>query len=145
MKEKPRKITESIINKKIVIKNITQGLAIFLAFFGSYYYLIKTGVNQTYAMTFTFSVLVLSNVFIVYVLESNDYAINNIINNLKDKVITLINLIILVMLVLIIYIPLFNNLIGTTSLKIVDLLLVILISSLATFSFDIVKIIKKNK
>lgn len=96
-------------------------------------------------MTFAFSVLVLSNVFIVYVLESNDYAINNIINNLKDKVITLINLIILVMLVLIIYIPLFNNLIGTTSLKIVDLLLVILISSLATFSFDIVKIIKKNK
>ena len=145
MEEKPRKINESIINKKIVIKSIVQGIIIFIASFASYYYFIKSGVNQNYATTFAFSILVLSNIFIVYVLQSNEYAIKNMINNLKDKVIVFINLIILIMLILIIYTPFFNQIVGTTSLKITDLILVVLISSLATFSFDILKLINNYK
>ena len=140
MDEKPRKITDSIITRKDIIKSIFQGFAIFLAFFISYYYLIKNGYDQDFALTFSFSILVLSNIFIVYVLQSNEIAIKNLIADLKDKAIVFINSIILIMLLLIIYVPFLNKIVGTTRLDIKHLILVVIISILATFSFDILKI-----
>lgn len=145
MKEKPRKIKEPIINKKIVIKSILQGIFIFLAFFGSYYYLIKTGSSQIFASTFSFTILVLSNIFVVYVLQSDEYAFKNFYYDLKDKTICLINLTIMIMLMLIIYVPFLKDIVGTTSLTIKELILTILIALITTISFDIIKFIKKIK
>ncbi len=146
MDKKPRKITDSIIAKKDIIKSIFQGFTIFLAFFISYYCLIKNGYDQDFALTFSFSVLVLSNIFLVYVLQSNEIAIKNLIADLKDKTIVFINSIILIMLLLIIYVPFLNKIVGTTRLDIKHLILVVIISILATFSFDILKIKKaQNK
>lgn len=142
MKEKPRKMSEPIVNAKIVIKSISQGLLIFLAFFGSYYYLIKSGSNESFALTFAFTVLVLSNIFVVYVLQSNEPAIKNFIVDFKDKVIIIINSVILIVLLLLIYVPFFNQIVGTRSLDISHLLLAILIALIATLPFDV---LKKNK
>ena len=139
MKEKPRKINDPIVNKNIVIKSVIQGLAIFLGFFGSYYILLKLGFNQNYAITFAFTVLVLSNILVVYVLQSNDYAIKNFIADLNDKVILFINLIILIGLMLLIYVPLFNKIVGTVPLHFINLLLALLISIIITISFDVLK------
>ena len=144
MKEEPRKMDEVIINKQIVIKSILQGLVIFLVFFGSYYYLIKQGIKKDYATTFSFTILVLSNIFVVYVLQSNEYAIKNLITDLKDKVIVIINSIIVIMLMLIIYLPFFHRIVGTTNLKISDLLLTIVLAIAATFIFDILKLFYKT-
>ena len=143
MKEKPRKINDPIMNKNTIIKCILQGLFIFLAFFGSYYYLINKGLEQSFAVTFSFTTLVLSNIFVVYVLQSDEYSIKNFISSLKDKTILLINTIILIMLLFIIYIPFFNKIVGTTKLSIIDLLLSVLLAIFATFIFDIFKIKKK--
>lgn len=139
MKEKPRRIGESIINKYTTIKCILQGIVIFIFVFGSYYYLIKVGTDPLVARTFAFTTLVLSNIFVTYILESNESIIKNIKNNLKDKVIVLINMIILILLILIIYVPILNNIASVTSLKVSYLLLSILISMLATLPFDILK------
>ncbi len=139
MKEKPRKINDPIVNKNIVIKSVIQGLAIFLGFFGSYYILLKLGFNQNYAITFAFTVLVLSNILVVYVLQSNDYAIKNFIADLNDKVILFINLIILIGLMLLIYVPLFNKIVGTVPLHFINLLLALLISIIITIFFDVLK------
>ena len=143
MKEKPRKINDPIMNKNTIVKCILQGLFIFLAFFGSYYYLINKGLEQSFAVTFSFTTLVLSNIFVVYVLQSDEYSIKNFISSLKDKTILLINTIILIMLLFIIYIPFFNKIVGTTKLSIIDLLLSVLLAIFATFIFDIFKIKKK--
>lgn len=143
MKEKPRKINDPIMNKNTIIKCILQGLFIFLAFFGSYYYLINKGLEQSFAVTFSFTTLILSNIFVVYVLQSDEYSIKNFISSLKDKTILLINTIILIMLLFIIYIPFFNNIVGTTRLSIIELLLSVLLAIFATFIFDIFKIKKK--
>lgn len=143
MKEKPRRIEESIINKNTLIKCILQGISIFIAFFGSYYYLIKTGTSMPIAITFSFTTLVLSNIFVVYVIQSNENAIKNFITNLHDKVICLINTIIILILLLIIYLPPLNKLVNTASLPIPYLLVAICLSLFATVSFDIFKKIKK--
>lgn len=76
---------------------------------------------------------------VVYVLQSNEWAIKNFITDLSDKVIILINSTIVIMLLLLIYVPLFNQIIGMVSLKITHLLLAFLIALLATISFDIFK------
>lgn len=143
MQNKPRKINESLVNKKTLIKNISQGLLIALMFLGSYLILIKTTNDSTYAFTFAFTLLIISNTLIVYVLESDDLAIKNLFRNLKDKIVVLINLCIVIGLILIIYLPLFNKIVGTKPLNLQELVLIILLSILATFSFDILKIIKK--
>lgn len=143
MHEKPRKIDDSIINKAIVFKSILQGSIIFLAFFGSYYYLLKIGATQTFSTTFSFATLVLSNVIVVYVLQSDELAIKNFIIDFKDKIICLINCIIVLILLLLIYVPFLRELVGTTSLSLKELLLAISIAIVAIIPFDILKIIKK--
>ena len=143
MMEQPRKIGEAIANKKVVTKSVLQGLTIFLAFFGSYFYLLQTGANQSFAITFAFTVLVLSNIFIVYVLQSSDLAIKNFYTDLKDRVIVLINFIILFILLLLIYVPTLNKVVGTTPLNIGELLVALLIALLATIPFDLIKLFRK--
>jgi Ca2+-transporting ATPase len=145
MREKPRRIDEAIMSGKEVIKCILQGLVIFLFFFGSYYCLIRSGCNQSFARTFSFAILVLSNILVVYVLQSKEYALKNFVSDLKDRVIVMINSLIIIMLLFIIYVPVFNKLVGTSGLEVGSLLMVVLISLLATIPFDILKVFGKNK
>ncbi|MGM9882120.1 MAG: cation-translocating P-type ATPase [Bacilli bacterium] len=144
MTKSPRKINESIISSQTLIKCILQGLIIFLVFFGSYYYFIKAGKSISLAMTFSFTTLVLSNIFVVYVLAYDSSAIKNLIISSKDKTIVIINSIIIVALFLVIYVPYLNNIVGTSPLNINYLLLAVLFSSLATFPFDILKKINNH-
>lgn len=143
MKEKPRKVEEAIIDKNTVIKCIMQGLVIFIVTFGSYYCLIKMGTDLLIARTIAFTTLVLANILVTYVLASNKLAIKNFYDNWQDKVIVLINVIILLVLLAIIYVPILNEIVGTSSLKFVYLLLSILLASIATLPFDMLK--KRNK
>lgn len=142
MKEKPRKINKSIISKKIVFTNIMQGFFMFLIFFGSYMYLIKNNMSIEFATTFSFTTLVFSNIFLVYVLQSKKIAIKNFIDDLSDKVIVGINLAIVIILLLLIYVPFLNNLVGFCPISFTDLILCILLAMLATLPFDILKIFK---
>ena len=139
MKEKPRKINDPIISSSVVVKCILQGVAIFIGFFGSYYHLIQNEMDPVFSVTFSFTVLVLSNIFVVYVLQSNEFAIKNMIIDLKDKVIAFINFVIITMLLFIIYIPFLQKIVGTTPLTLKELLCAVLISIIVTLPFDLLK------
>lgn len=143
MKEKPRKINDPIISSSIIVKCILQGVAIFAGFFGSYYHLIKNGMDPVFSVTFSFTVLVLSNIFVVYVLQSNEFALKNMIIDLKDKVIAFINFVIILMLLFIIYVPFLQKIVGTTPLTLKELFCAILISIMVTLPFDLLKL-KEN-
>ena len=71
---------------------------------------------------------------------SSEYSIDNFMNSLKDKVIILINVVILVVLLLIIYVSFLQDLVGTTSISIIQLLFAILLAMISTISFDLLKI-----
>lgn len=144
MKEKPRKINDPIISSSIIVKCILQGVAIFAGFFGSYYHLIKNGMDPVFSVTFSFTVLVLSNIFVVYVLQSNEFALKNMIIDLKDKVIAFINFVIIIMLLFIIYVPFLQKIVGTTPLTLKELFCAILISIMVTLPFDLLKLKEKS-
>lgn len=144
MKEKPRKINDPIISSSIIVKCILQGVAIFAGFFGSYYHLIKNGMDPVFSVTFSFTVLVLSNIFVVYVLQSNEFALKNMIIDLKDKVIAFINFVIIIMLLFIIYVPFLQKIVGTTPLTLKELFCAVLISIMVTLPFDLLKLKEKS-
>ena len=144
MMEPPRKLTEPIMNKQTVIKSILQGFVIFLVVFGSYYYLIQRKAGLDFASTFSFTILVLANIFVVYVLQSKEYAYKNFLIDLKDKIIVLINSVIVIVLLLLIYVPTLNQIVGMSSLNIYQLIIAILLALISTISFDLLKIKKQN-
>ncbi len=139
MHQPPRPLNESLLNKSTVIKCLVQGAAIFAVVFASYFYLLQTGSAQILAATVAFATLVFSNVFVVYVLQSEDYAIKNFIADFHDQVITLINTIIVFVLLLLIYIPALSHLVGMVPLTLLELLSAIGLAILATFIFDLLK------
>lgn len=145
MDNPPRPLKEPLLSGALIFKCILQGIAIFAAAFVSYFYLLKTGAAQNLATSVAFTTLVLANVFVVYVLQSNDLGVKNLITDLKDKVIVLINGIILAVLLSLIYVPLLNRLVGMTPLKPIELLAALGLAILSTFTFDIFKVVKIHK
>lgn len=136
----PRPLDAPLLNKTIVLRAISQGILIFIAMFGSYFYLIQTGASQELASTFAFTTLVLANVLVVYVLQSSSLALKNLLLDLRDRIIVLIVAAILIVLALIIYLPPLNHLIGTVPLSPLQLLTALALALLATFTFDLTKL-----
>ncbi len=145
MKKNPRSINESILDKKHLFRFISQGLVISLFFFGSYVYLLNNNYSKEIATTFSLAVLILSNLFLVFVNINKELAITNFINTLKDKVILRVNIAILLMLIIIIYVPIANKVVGTTSLSIYQFILAIFVSIVSTLWYDLIKIINKTR
>lgn len=143
MKKLPRRIDESIINKKHIFTFIIQGLVIAFGFFGSYSYLLNHGFSQEIATTFALTVLILSNLFVVYVNINNNLTIINFIKSLKDKVILSINIIIFIALIIIIYFPFLQKIVRTEALTLSQFFSAFLVAFACTLWFDLVKIIKK--
>ncbi len=139
MNEPPRPLKESLLNTPTVIKCIFQGSAMFAVAFAAYFYLLKTSAAQNLATSVAFTTLVLANIFVVYVLQSDELAIKNFITDLKDKIILLINSIIIGVLLLLIYVPFLNRLVGMTPLTPVELLIALGLAILSTFIFDLFK------
>lgn len=139
MKRPPRPLGEPLLNFPTIARCLLQGAVIFGVVFLSYLYLIRTGATQNLASTFAFVALIFSNVLVVYVLQSDELALKNFFLDFKDKVIVIINVVIVAVLLLLIYIPLFNRLIGAVPLGPLELLAAIGLAILATFVFDLAK------
>ena len=143
MDRKPRDVNDNIVSKSILFKNILQGITIFIASFGTYYYLLDRDVLL--ARTMGLLIIVLSNIFLVIVNSSEyDYAINSFIKLVRDRVMVIINLLLVVVIGIILYTPL-ANVLKLTSLSFMNIVFVFIISFVAVFWYEIVKVFKRLK
>lgn len=142
MLEKPRNIDEPILNLKTTIRNILQGILIFIVTFITYLYLIKNNTNIKLSITITYTILVLSIILIAYQLKSNNSTIKSFLEGLKDKISLMVNTTILLGLLLLIYIPFLNKTANTHPLELKHWIYIILLTLLAVLPFDIMKINK---
>lgn len=143
MYRKPRSAKEPLITVNLLAKSMLQGLTIFAASFGSYAVMLKNGYHTDIARTFAITVLVFANLFIVYVNQSNRIlAIKGIKNFIKDKVVLYVNGGILIMLAVIIYLPAANSIVKTMPMSIKQLLLALVIASISTLWWEVIKVIK---
>ncbi len=143
MNRKPRNLEENILSKGTLIKSIIQGLVLFATSFGAYYiYLNNT--SPEVARSIGLSIIMLSNLLLVYVNSSNtDCAYKSFLKLFKDKVMWLVSLITLFGIGIILYTPL-SKVLSLSPLSFKQLALVILISIVTTLWYDLIKLINKK-
>lgn len=140
MSRPPRTIKEKLLDKSTLIKSIIQGLIIFISSFTTY--LIYLNQDLLIARTMAFTIIILSNIFLVEVNSSNNFAYQNIKNIIKDKVTLTIHITIILSLILINYTNI-HNILKLTSLNILELSITILISFLSVYWYELIKLYKK--
>ena len=140
----PRDSKSSLLSKSLLLKSVLQGLSIFAAAFGSYAFIINSGVTESESFARTFALLVLgfSSLFLVYVNRSEKrFAFDDLLR-FKDKVIWFVNGGIVLILMLVIYTPFGSSYVKTVPLSIGSVALAIGIAFAATFWWEIVKLFR---
>lgn len=139
MKQLPRSPKQVLCSARLFQKSILQGMMIFIASFGIYYFMYFNGYSVKLARTSGFSVLVLSNIFLVFVNCSETEAVWHTMKKIrKDMGIWLVDFLILSCLFLMIYSPI-NSTLGFCAISLSNLLLVFGISLPAVLWYEIVK------
>lgn len=127
MSDKPRSIKESLINSKILLRVIVQGLSILAVSFGFYYYFAIHKNQIDLGRTFAFASLVLSQVFIIT--TSREW--NQVKNN---SMLLIISFITLAVLALIIALPATRDVFHLATIDLNQILLLVSIPLLVTFA-----------
>ncbi|MDP4090506.1 MAG: cation-translocating P-type ATPase, partial [Bacillota bacterium] len=146
MDRNPRSAEDSIITGGLMTKSILQGLTIFAAALGSYIYLVDYALwDENAARSFALIILMASNLFLVYVNQSEKtFAFNGMLTN-KDKVMMYVNIGIIIALGLIIYLPAGNMIAKTAPLSALELLSAAAAAAVSTLWWEIVKVFKGSK
>ncbi len=144
MDRKPRDPNQKLVNVKVLVKSLFQGLAVFAASFGTYYYTLNGVIeNAPEARAMGLAVIMVSNLFLVQVNSSeHDFAIQSLKRLAKDKVMWFVNLGTLTLLGIILYTPL-SGFLKLAPLSAIQLLWVIGIAAISVFWFEFVKLFKK--
>ena len=118
----------------------------FLASFGTYYIYYKCNSGDiNIARTMGLSIIIISNILLVYVNSSSNELVYKSFNNLiKDKVMWGVNGGTIIGLLVIMYTPI-SGFLKLAPLGIKDFLIVIAVSIIAVMWYEIVKIFKKKK
>lgn len=146
MKRKPRNRDEKIVTKAMLIKSIMQGVVLFLASFGTYLVVSKMGtIDIDIARTMSFVVLVVGNIFLVFVNSSN---INSFFYTVKhaqqNKTLWIATLLISLILLILIHTPL-NTLVDFKPLTFMQLIQVVSTGALSVLWYEVVKWWKRRK
>ncbi|HEX2985246.1 MAG TPA: cation-translocating P-type ATPase [Caproiciproducens sp.] len=144
MDRKPRSPDAKILTPGILLKSILQGLAIFAASFGTYFYFLSGNPgNAALARTMGLSIIMLANLFLVLVNSSNhDFIFRSICYLAKDKVMWTVLIGTVCGLLVILYTPL-NSVLKLAPLGVNQLLLVAGISAASVLWYEIVKLLNR--
>ena len=143
MKRDPRNTEDKLLSKELFIKSLLQGVVIFIISFGSYYgYLLNNQADARTARTIGLGILIVSNLFLIIVNASGKESSLKSIRNLgREKGIVIVISATFLLLLVIIYGPL-QALLKLKQLNQLQFLYTILLSFLAVFWYEIVKMIK---
>ena len=108
MERKPRNPKEKLLNAKTLFKSVTQGMMVFAASFGAYFYMLSQNPdNASAARSMGLAVIMLANLFLVQVNSSEtDFVAVSIKRLANDKVMWAVNILTLLGLLIILYTPL---------------------------------------
>ncbi len=146
MERPPRNPKEKLLNAKILLKSVSQGLVLFAASFGTYLYLLNQDpANPELARTMGFAVIMLANLFLVQVNSSDhDFAFQSMKRLANDKVMWIVTIGTLVGLFVILYTPL-NAFLKFAPLTLFQFLIVFVIAGISVLWYELVKLINKLK
>jgi len=142
MERKPRDPKGKLLTAGTMLKSIVQGLAIFAASFGSYYYTLQIE-GALAARSMGLAVLMISNLFLVQVNSSDiDSMFVTIGRLIKDKVMWAVNLITLAGLAVMLYTPV-RNLLDVAPLSWQQMLTAAGLAAVAVLWIELYKLVKR--
>lgn len=143
MSRRPRSPKDRLLNKQILLKSIIQGIAVFAASFGTYYtVLVGDPSNASIARSMGLSIIMLSNLFLVWVnCSDHDFAVQSILLLFKDRIMWAACIGTVLMLVIILYSPL-SVFLKLAPLAPLQLFASIGIAAAAVLWYEIVKLVK---
>lgn len=141
----PRSSNDKLITASLAIKSIMQGLIIFIVSFGMYLLFLNITPEQpAFARTVALGIIIVSNVLLIQVnLSESDFIVTNIINTLKDKVMTLSSIGTIVLFFGMLYTPI-GDYLKLTPLTFSQVIMILIMSLLAVIWYEIFKILKKQ-
>ena len=146
MERKPRDPGKNMITGSTLIKSILQGLTIFAASFGAYYYTLLANPNNAgAARAMGIGVIMLANLFLVLVNCSDTDSIFKSVKHLaKDKVMWAVNILILLGLLLFLYTPI-NGFLKLSPLSAGQFFTVLGLAAASVLWYEIVKLFKRKR
>jgi len=146
MRRAPRKCNEPLLNVKTAMKNVVLGLVVFAASFGVYYYIHATNpAAETEARSMGLAVLMLANLFLVWVISSDtDSVITSFKRLRKDKVMWAVNILTVAGLLIILYTPL-NSVLGLSPLAAGQFFTALVSAAASDLWWEAVKVIKRAR
>lgn len=143
MERRPRSPEEKILSPQILTKSILQGLAVFAASFGTYFWFLQQfPTNAPLARTMGLAIVLLSNLLLVQVNSSHsDFAIQSLFRLMRDKIMWAINIGTIAGLLVILYTPL-SGFLKLAPLSAGQFLLALGIACAAVLWYELVKLAK---
>ena len=146
MERPPRQAQEPLVDKGLLLRSVVQGLVIFGATLAGYLWVLGLGQGENAARSMALTVLVLSNLLLVYVNMSNTRSAWGVFRYFwRDKVMWLINLAVLGGLALLLYLPAAASLVRLTPLPLWQLGAALCIAAAATLWYEPVKKLRYGK
>ncbi|MCL2488998.1 MAG: cation-translocating P-type ATPase [Oscillospiraceae bacterium] len=140
----PRPAKEQILTPAMLLKSVVQGLAVFAASFGLYYFTLMNSGNAGQARAMGLVVLMTANLFLVQVNSSNrEFVLKTAVKLLRDKVMWVINLTTAAGVLLILYTPM-SRFFYMEDLPPAQLLLAITAGGVSVLWYEVVKFIKRR-
>lgn len=143
MDRKPRNVKENILTTGLLLKSVIQGIVLFAASFGTYYFYLMDNPNEaSVARSMGLAIIMISNLLLVQVNSSNKfYAYKSFKNLFKDKVMWTVVLSTIIGLVTILYTPL-SKLLNLSALSFSQIGIVFIISICSIMWYELVKFYK---
>ena len=144
MERGPRKPTEGLLNARVLLKSTIQGLTLFAASFGLYFYMLQLHPNEPeIARTMGLLVLIVANLCLVQVNCSDiESVFSSVHRDFKDKVMWGANAIIVMLFILLVYTPI-NQFLGLTHLHMNQVLITIGLGVCSVVWYEVVKLVKR--
>ncbi len=145
MRKPPRDPKANLLSRALMIKSVLQGLVIFFASFGLYYFTWRQSNDSALARSMGLSVLFLANLLLVQVNSSNTQVVSVSIRFLmKDRVMQIVTVGTLLGMLVILYTPLAGFL-KLAPLPAAQLLLVLGVSAASVLWYEAVKLMARKK
>lgn len=144
MERSPRNSKEKLLNRRILLKSVLQGLVIFAASFGTYFTVLAgNSDNAPVARAMGLAIIMLSNLFLVQVNSSDrDFAYQSVLRLAKDKVMWIVNIFTVLGLLAILYTPIAGFL-KLAPLSVGQFFAVLGIAAVSVLWYELVKLVKK--
>ncbi len=144
MSRPPRNQKEKLLTSKTMLKSVLQGLVVFVASFGTYFYQLNLNPdNAPVARTMGLAVIMLANLFLVQVNSSDhDFAFQTLKHLIKDKVMWTVNMGTISGLLIILYTSL-SGFLKLAPLDMEQFFTIVAIAAVSVLWYEAVKLIKK--